>query len=150
MDGDVRAKALKMLDRRDYSRRELTKKLLEKGVAEADAAAAVERLTELGLVDDRRYAALVVRHYAAKGYGIRRVRQELQRRGISREDQEAALEAMPVQDETLLRLLERKLGGDFDRAAVKKAADAMARRGYGWEEISAALEQLRSRDGETP
>ena len=36
----------------------------------------------MGFLNDGRYAALVVRHYAGKGYGPARVRQELQRRGV--------------------------------------------------------------------
>ena len=42
--------ALRALDRRDYSARELTRKLLDKGYEEAEAVAAVERLMELGFV----------------------------------------------------------------------------------------------------
>ena len=64
----AKERALALLDRRDYSRAELLKKLLAKGEEEAEATAAVERLAELGFVDDARYAPIVVRHYAAKGY----------------------------------------------------------------------------------
>ena len=39
-------------------------------------------LVGLGYINDREYAGMVVRHYAAKGYGARRVRDELRRRGI--------------------------------------------------------------------
>ena len=96
--------ALRALDRRDYSARELTRKLLEKGYEEAETAAAVERLMELGFVDDARYAPLLVRHYAAKGYGAQRVKQELHKRGIPRELWDAAMEEMPQQDDTVDRL----------------------------------------------
>ena len=141
----AKQKALSLLDRRDYSRAELLKKLAEKGYEDAAACAAVDRLVELGFVDDARYAPIVVRHYAAKGYGAQRVRGELQRRGIPKELWDAAMAEMPEQDETVDRLLRAKLKGadPGDRAALKRATDALLRRGYGWDEIGAAVERLR-------
>ena len=136
----AKERALAMLDRRDYSRAELLKKLTEKGEDETEAAAAVERLAELGFVDDARYAPIIVRHYAAKGYGPQRVRQELQRRGIPRELWDEAMEQMPEQDDTVDRLLRSKLKSESpDRAELKKAQDFLLRKGYGWEEIKSAL-----------
>ena len=136
-------RALELLDRRDYSCAELIKKLLEKGESPEDAENAVSYLASLGFVDDQRYASLVVRQYAGKGYGARRVRMELMRRGLSREIIDEALGEMPAQDDTLDRLLAQKLRGGFDRADVKKATDALVRKGYGYDEISAALRRLR-------
>ena len=141
----AREKALALLDRRDYSRAELLKKLLEKGEDEAEAAETVERLAELGFVDDARYAPIIVRHYAAKGYGPQRVRQELQRRGIPRELWNEAMEQMPQQDDTLDRLLRSRLKGESpDRTELKKAQDFLLRKGYGWDEIRSALERYTS------
>lgn len=141
----VKERALAMLDRRDYSRAELLKKLVEKGAEETEAAAAVERLAELGFVDDARYAPMIVRHYAAKGYGARRIRQELQRHGIPKELWDEAMEQMPVQDDTIDRLLRSKLkSASPDRAELKKAQDFLLRKGYGWEEIRTALEHYNA------
>ena len=141
----AKKRALWLLDKRDYSRHELMGKLTEKGYTDATAEAAVDRLVELGFVDDARYAPIVVRHYAAKGYGARRVQQELQRRGIPKELWDAALEEMPAQDDTVDQLLRSKLRGadPVDRAALKRATDALLRKGYGWDDISAAVERLR-------
>lgn len=141
----AKKRALWLLDKRDYSRAELIGKLTEKGYTDAAAETAVDRLAELGYVDDARYAPIVVRHYAAKGYGARRVRQELQRRGIPKELWDAALEEMPAQDETVDQLLRSRLRGadPGDRAALKRATDALVRKGYGWDDISAAVERLR-------
>ena len=136
----AKERALALLDKRDYSRAELLKKLLEKGVDEAEATQAVDRLAELGFVDDARYAPIVVRHYAAKGYGARRVRQELARRGIPKELWDEAMEQMPAQDDTIDRLLRSRLRGvEVDRAALKRASDFLLRKGYGWDEIQSAL-----------
>ena len=143
MNEQTKNRALRMLDRRDYSRAELTKKLVEKGETAENAEEVVSRLAELGVVDDRRYAALVVRQYAGKGYGVRRVRMELIRRGVPRELLDAALDEMPAQEDTLLNLLRRKLGDSFESADVKRATDALARKGYDWDEIASALQRLR-------
>ena len=89
---ETKKKALALLDRRDMSRKELTDKLLQKGEPPEAVAAAADRLEELGFLNDGRYAALVVRHYAGKGYGPARVRQELHRRGIARALWDAAME----------------------------------------------------------
>ena len=147
----AKKRALWLLDKRDYSRAELLKKLTEKGFADAAAGAAVDRLTELGVVDDARYAPIVVRHYAAKGYGARRVRDELLRRGIPKALWDAAMAEMPAQDESADRLLRARLRGadPSDRAALNKAAAALLRRGYGWDEINAAVERLRAETEES-
>ena len=96
-----------------------------------------DRLTELGLLNDEEYARMVVRHYAAKGCGPRKLRDELYRRGIPRELWEDALDG--------LELARRKLREKGPtRENLKKVSDYLARRGYGWEEISAALERIRA------
>ncbi len=147
----AKQKALSLLDRRDYSRAELMRRLAEKGFSESAAAQALDRLEELGFVDDARYAPIVVRHYAAKGFGAQRIRGELQRRGISRALWDSAMAEMPAQDETVDRLLRARLRGadPDDRDALRKATDALRRKGYGWDEISAAVERLRAASEES-
>ena len=142
----TKERALRMIGARPMSERELYDRLVEKGESEMHAAATVARLLELRLIDDGEYARMLVRHYAAKGYGVRRVRDELYRHKVNREHWEAALEEMPEADETLDRLLQSRMRGApvSDRAAVKKASDALLRRGYSWEEIRSALYRYES------
>ena len=45
-------------------------------------SAIADRMEELGFLNDAAYAAQVVRYYSAKGYGERKLRDELYRRGI--------------------------------------------------------------------
>jgi regulatory protein len=139
-------RALALLDRRDYSRAELIRKLAEKGVPEADAAEAADRLAELGFVDDARYAPIVVRHYAAKGFGERRIRQELMRRGIPRELWDEALGEMPDQTGRIDALLRSRLSGadPGDRDALRRASDFLLRRGFDWDEVKEAVERYTS------
>ena len=104
-----------------------------------------DRLTELGLLNDEEYARMVVRHYAAKGCGPRKLRDELYRRGVPREFWEDALEEREPDGDQVLKLARQKLrGAEPTRENLKKVSDYLARRGYGWEEISAALERIRA------
>ena len=120
MNAEAKARALALLDKRDYSRKMLIDKLCEKAISTADAEEVADWLCSLAVVDDGRYAGIVVRHYAAKGYGKRRITEELYRRGIAKELWDEALEEMPQQDEAIDRLLRNKLKGDFSPESRKK------------------------------
>ena len=145
MNEQTKNRALRMLDKRDYARKELIGKLVQKGETPEDAQAVVDRFVELGVVDDEKYGAMVVRHYAAKGYGAARIRTELSRRGVPRELWEQALEQMPQQEEAIDRFLQSRLKGEAGQKEVKRVTDALLRRGFSWEEIRSALNRyLRS------
>lgn len=137
----ARQKALRIAGSRAMSRRELERKLADKGVEQQSAAEAVDWMERIGAVNDREYAGMVVRHYAAAGYGRGRIREELSRRGISRELWDEAFENMPVQSEKLDELVAAKLRGVSrdDRKRIKKLTDMLLRRGFSWSEIKDAL-----------
>ncbi len=108
------------------------------------AEGVADRLTELGLLNDEEYGRMVVRHYAAKGYGPRKLRDELYRRGVPREYWEEALEEREPDGDQVLALVRQKLReAEPTRENLKKVSDYLARRGYGWDEISSALDRLR-------
>jgi regulatory protein len=134
--------AAALLALRPMSAGELERKLVEKGESPENAAAAVERLAELGALDDESYARSVARHYAAKGWGPARVREELRRRFVPREYWEDAMAETDDEGETLDRHLLRRLKDPSDPAERRKAADALRRRGFGWEEIRDAIERI--------
>ncbi len=121
------------------SRKELRDKLLQKGESEDAADFSVAWLTDHGFLNDESYAAAVARHYAAKGYGAGRVRAELSRRGIAREQWDDALLKMPESDAKLEQFISARLKDPEDRDAVRKVSAALFRRGYDWEEIRTAL-----------
>ena len=141
MNEEAKARALKILERRDVSRKMLLDKLTEKGVADADAEEVADWLCGLGVVNDERFAGLVVRHYAAKGYGERRIREELYRRGIDRDLRDAALEELTGSDERLDRLLGAKLRGDASPENLQRTQTYLLRRGYSWDDIREATER---------
>lgn len=138
---NFRAHALRMITDTARSRKELIK-LLEKMECPPEKAQEIaDWLEDLGYLDDAAYAREVVELYVRKGYGERKIRDELYRRGIPRELWEEALSQ--VEDEenasAIDAFLEKKLKGSHDPKDVKRASDALARRGYRWPEISDAL-----------
>lgn len=143
-----RTRAVELLSYRPMSAKELRDKLVQKGEDESVAQAAVQWLCENGLLDDSRYAGMVVRHYAGKGYGAGRIRQELNRRGVPRELWEDALAELPEGNDKLDRFLSSRLKDPSDRSQVQKISAALYRRGFSWEEIRAALARFRADFGE--
>lgn len=136
-----RVRALRIINARPMSREEMRKRLTEKGETPENAELCADWLCEMGLINDEVYAGSVVRHYAAKGYGQARIKQELRRHGVPREMWDEALEQMPEQDEYLERFLRTRLNDPNDRAQIKKVSDALFRRGYSWEQIKHALNE---------
>ncbi len=141
--GEWKRKAIELLMRKPQSRKELGRKLLEWEASQEEAEAICDRLEELGYLNEAEYAGRIVRHYAAKGFGERKLRDELYRRGVPRELWDEALGQIEDNSEAINAFLEKKLKGSRDPKEIKRASDALARRGYGWEEISAALERYR-------
>ena len=144
MNDEAKQRALKILERRDVSRKMLLDKLTEKGISNTDAEEVADWLCGLGVVNDERYAGLVVRHYAAKGYGKRRIRDELYRRGIDREFWDGALAELPETDDAVDRLLSVRLRGAVSPEALQRAQSYLLRRGYSWDEVCAATERYLS------
>ena len=73
----LKEKALNLLTGKPMSRRELERKLEQWEATEEESAAICDRMEELGFLNDEAYAQTVVRHYSAKGYGERKLRDEL-------------------------------------------------------------------------
>lgn len=148
----LREKALKALSLRPLSRKELLRKLtarprvkpgeeIPEPVDPEKAEAVADWLEKLGYLNDGEYARAVARHYAAKGYGARKLRDELFRRGVPRDLWNQALEEVEDPSEEIDRFIAKKMRGEDprDQKALKRTSDALARRGYGWEEIREGL-----------
>lgn len=143
---NARERAAALLGARPYSEKELLKKLVEKGESPEEAQEAVQWLSDIGALDEGAYASALVRHYAARGYGAARIREEFFRRGIPKELWDAALEELPDTDRSVDAFLARKLQGwdGSDRKVLDRAIGSLQRRGFSWEEIRAGLERCRA------
>lgn len=142
------AKALgaRMLGERPLSRRELVRRLEEKGTAPENAQAAADWLEEMGALNELEYARSIVRHYTARGYGAQKLRQEFQRRGVPRELWDEALKEQNDPVDRVVNFLDKKLRGQTqDPKLLKRATDALLRRGFRWEEIKTGLARYGAR-----
>ena len=143
--------ALNLLGQRAYTVRNLRRKLLQKGFEAGEAEQAVERLKASHLLDDDKFAAEFARQrLVVAGASVRRVEQDLIRRGITSESAKAATRAV-VDEEEL------DFGDSVDRLALKKLASLgdleahvkrrrlfgfLARKGYELDDINRTLARI--------
>lgn len=135
-------RALALLVRREHSRKELGRKLAERGIDAEAASAAVARLTGDGWQSDLRFAEMLVRSRVAQGQGPVRIKAELRTHGIDGDSIDAAMEAFEGSWGQAARdLLQRKFGVGrlADSAQRRKAADLLYRRGFDGDTVRAAL-----------
>lgn len=140
----ARERALYLLDERDYSYVEMFKKL-ESSYSEEICYKVVDNLAELGLINDRRYAKKCAEYFMArKLWGKYRAREEMKRRGLTNDLLDEALSE--YEEGSLERLTEliakkylRKLSEENGRNKVKAA---LARQGFSYDEINAALAEF--------
>jgi regulatory protein len=148
MADDAYELALDAMGRKERSTAELATWLRGRGVAGEEVEAAISRLTELGELDDARFA---LRYAEDKrelaGWGAERIRDALLARSISPEDIEAALahDSEPDQVRRAIELLIRR-GRPLDTDAARSSAlGFLTRKGYSYEIAHEAI-RARPRD----
>ena len=144
---DAYEAALTCLDYSARTEKELMTALRRKGYVAPAIEAAVMRLKEAGLIDDARYAQRMAETQSAKPVGVHAFKRKLMAKGISEGDAEAALAAFDDdQQRAACRAMARKLWPKYDalppREARAKLSQALARRGFGWDAIEAATDEL--------
>lgn len=140
---NTRAAAADLIGKRAMSRRDLERKLQEKGASETEARYAAEWLEAIGALNDAEYAAALVRHYSRLGYGPARVREKLYEKGVPRELWEDALEELPADGGQVDAFLRSKLRGRTpDEKEKRRLTNALLRRGFPWGDVKAAWRRL--------
>ena len=125
-------RALALLVRREHSARELTRKLVARGLDPDEVRESVDRLANAGWQDDTRFAESLVRSRAASGYGPIHVRAELGTHGLDSAAVDAAMGSFDGDWTEQARDLARRRCGPprDDLAWRRKVADLLARRGF--------------------
>ena len=142
---NVKATAADLVGKRAMSRRDLERKLQNRGASETEPRYAAEWMEAIGAINDADYAAVLARHCADLGYGPQRVREKLYEKGVPRELWDDALDALPDSAGQIDAFLERKLRGRVpDQREKKRLCDALLRRGFSWPEVKAGLNRLGS------
>lgn len=144
---DAYESALNSLDFCARSAKELKNALRRKGFLDPAIDATVERLREIGLIDDARYAKRMAEVQSAKPVGVYAFRHKLMAKGISEQDAESALmDFDDDQQRAACRAAAEKLWRKYEslprREGRAKLSQALARRGFGWEAIEAAIESV--------
>jgi len=136
----AKKRALRILGKRNFSEREMQKRLVSKGETQEIADETVQWLVQLGYIDDSDYATRIVSHYSAKGYGISRIKDELYKRGIPRDMWDDKLYALDDEDmfDAAVEFLRKKLKGSNEGDDLKRASDALVRRGFSYEDVRIA------------
>ena len=138
-------RAVRILTASGLSKKELQKRLVQKGESEEDAEAAVAWLEELHLIDDLETAKQLVRSACLRGYGAARAKSILYEKGIPKELWDEALEELPEMDGAIDTFLRRKLDGrTLDAKQIKKTVDALLRRGHSYHDIQAGLHRYEA------
>lgn len=92
---EVVTAALRLLARRDHSRRELSRKLAQRRFAKSLILEALDRLEHSAALDENRFMESFIRHRRGMGYGRVRIRAELREHGLADTRIETALAEDP-------------------------------------------------------
>lgn len=132
----ARAIVLRQLSMTARSRVQLERKLRQRGCDDAVAATVLDRMTELGLIDDEAYAGMLVREkHASKGLARGALAHQLRQQGIDPELADEALQQVGAGDERLRaeQLATKKMrtmGGLAPDVQARRLAALLARKGY--------------------
>ncbi len=127
---------LRQLTAAPRSRSQLEQALRRKECPDDVAAAVLDRMEEVGLVDDTAYAGMLVRsQQAGRGLARRALAQELRRKGVDDETAQAALDEVDPHDEEdrareLVAKKMRSMSGLEPVVQTRRLAGMLARKGY--------------------
>ena len=154
-DGETKAltTALNFIGYRPRAEDEIRKRLQRDEWSETVIAAVIAKLRDNKMLDDAQFASdWVESRGRSKPRGARLLKQELRYKGVGKEEIEAAL---PDADEEIenaiaaLSKIERKLEKwEKGRDRTQKAIEMMARRGFGYGTVKAALARIEERADE--
>jgi regulatory protein len=140
---------LRALERRMNSRRELELKLARKGVAADVASRVLDRLAEVGLVDDLAFArAFLASRQRSRPRGARGLAADLAARGVAREIVDRALAELEETEDPVAsarRAVAAKLRALAARPADerrRKAEQFLLRRGFDYDTAREALRDM--------
>ena len=138
----AKMRAVRIISASNVAKKDLEHRLIQKGEDPRQAREAVQWLSEMSLVDDAKTAQSVVEQCIRKGYGLARARQALYEKRIPKEYWEEALTDYPDQEEAIEAFLRQRITDPGDERTVKKAVDALIRRGHSYGTIRCVLHGL--------
>lgn len=140
-------KALWLISYRSHSKKELFDKL-RRDFDEDSAQKAVDRMQELGLINDGEFAKAYARKLVyGKKLSLRAAELELRRKGIDNITAEQVLSDLEYDAQTqIIEFISKKYRNIEDEKVRRRAVAALQRKGYGWDDIKQAIETLVSEE----
>lgn len=138
----AKMRAVRIVAASGVSEKDLHNRLIRKGEDPEHAKSAVQWMTDMKLLDDQKTAHHVVSHCISKGYGLSRAKQALYEKQIPKQYWQEALENYPDQSDAILSYLTSKLKENSNERDVKRAVDALLRRGHSYSQIRHCLERF--------
>ena len=135
-------RAIRIISASNVSKKDLQQRLVQKGEDPEQAKQAVSWLEEMDLLDDRKTAEQVVFSCIRKGYGLARAKKALYEKRIPKQYWEEALADYPDQMDAIDSFLRSRLSDKWDEKTLRKAIDALIRRGHSYANIKRCLETL--------
>ena len=150
--GEMSAKmrAVRIVAASSVSKGDLERRLVQKGEDPSQAKAAVAWMSEMSLVDDRATAEQIVARCITKGYGLSRAKQVLYEKRIPKALWDEVLQDYPDQIDKIMDFLDSRLGESPDQKTVKRAVDALLRRGHSYGNIRRAMQEMAMDPDEFP
>lgn len=138
----AKMRAVRIVSASNVSKGDLQRRLVQKGESASDARQAVAWMEEMNLLDDKETARQVVQHCIYKGYGVSRAKQALYEKRIPKEYWDEVLSDYPDQTDKILSFLQSRLKDRWEEKDLRRAMDALLRRGHSYQEIRKALRQF--------
>ncbi len=148
----AREVALRQLDSRSRSTGEVRSAIVAKGFSTETADEVIDRLQQVGLVDDAAFARMLVHdRFELGGKTGRALVEELRRKGLSRADIEQALALIKPDDEAnkafdLAMRKRRSMGSVSRQVAYRRLVGMLSRKGYSPSVVSSAVLQVLADD----
>lgn len=118
----LKGRALAMLGRREHSRIELRRKLLDLGGQPEQVDDLLDELVSRRFQSDERFAEVFVRSRAERGYGPVAILADLKNRGLAADEAQAFLSASGYDwDEQAVKARDRRFGASLPRETRDKA-----------------------------
>lgn len=138
----AKMRAVRIVAASNVSVGDLEHRLISKGEKPADAKQAVQWMRQMDILDDRRTAEQIVGRCISKGYGLARAKQALYEKRIPKDLWQEVLEDYPEQTDAILEFLRSRLGEQWDQKDLRKATDALLRKGHSYQQIRKAMGTL--------
>lgn len=140
----ARERALYLLDFKDYSYIDMFNKLMQ-NYSEDTCYRVMDKLVEIGCINDRRYAEGLARKYVeVKKFGRFRAVREMKNKGLTNEVIDSALEAYAdgwydrckeLAESKYLRYLD-------DEKGINRAKNALVRNGYTYDVVNSVIRDI--------